>query len=90
MTAGGSATMAPAGTYGDIKLQLSWIKNYEFGGEFFALENGYFTDAGFSSVELVTGPVPSADELVATGEVDDRPVGPGRHRPLHPRLRRRR
>lgn len=66
---GGSMTMAPAGTYGDIKVQLSWIKNYEFGGEFFATENGYYTEAGFSSVELVTGPVQSAEELVATGEV---------------------
>lgn len=68
-TSAGSMTMAPAGTYGDIKLQLSWIKNYEFGGEFFATENGYYTEAGFSSVELVTGPVQSAEELVATGEV---------------------
>ncbi|MEO5831888.1 MAG: ABC transporter substrate-binding protein [Nakamurella sp.] len=70
MTNGGSMTPAPAGTYGDIKLQLSWIKNYEFGGEFFATEKGYYTEAGFSSVALVTGPVPSADELVATGEVE--------------------
>ncbi|WP_111768093.1 ABC transporter substrate-binding protein [Nakamurella deserti] len=68
--AGGSMTMAPAGTYGDIKLQLSWVKNYEFAGEFFATEKGYYTEAGFSSVELVSGPVPSsAEELVATGEV---------------------
>ena len=70
MSSGGSMTMAPAGTYGDIKLQLSWIKNYEFAGEFFATEKGYYTEAGFSSVELVTGPVQSADELVATGEVE--------------------
>ena len=65
----GSMTMAPAGTYGDIKVQLSWIKNYEFGGEFFADDKGYYTEAGFNSVELVTGPVQSAEELVATGEV---------------------
>jgi ABC-type nitrate/sulfonate/bicarbonate transport system substrate-binding protein len=68
-TSGGGMSMVPAGTYGDIKVQLSWIKNYEFGGEFFATENGYYTEAGFSSVELVTGPVQSAEELVATGEV---------------------
>ncbi len=72
----GSMTMAPAGTYGDIKVQLSWIKNYEFGGEFFADDKGYYTEAGFSSVELVTGPVQSADELVATGEVDGRACPP--------------
>ena len=68
-SSGGSMSMAPAGTYGDIKLQLSWIKNYEFGGEFFADDKGYYTEAGFSSVELVTGPVQSAEELVATEEV---------------------
>ena len=62
--------MAAPGAYGDIKLQLSWIKNYEFAGEFFATEKGYYTEAGFTSVELVTGPVNSADELVATGEVE--------------------
>ncbi len=65
----GSMAMAPAGSYGTIKVQLSWIKNYEFAGEFFATENGYYIDEGFGSVELVTGPVNSADELVATGEV---------------------
>ena len=30
-----AAAVAP-GTYGDISLQLSWIKNIEFGGEFFS------------------------------------------------------
>ena len=69
--ASGSAGMAAAapGTYGDVSLQLSWIKNIEFGGEFFADSNGYYTDAGFSSVDLVTGPVDSADALVAAGNV---------------------
>ena len=64
----GAAAAAP-GTYGDVSLQLSWIKNIEFGGEFFADSKGYYTDAGFSSVDLVTGPVDSADALVAAGNV---------------------
>ena len=44
------------GSYGDVAIQLSWIKNTEFAGEFFAEERGYFADAGFDSVELVPGP----------------------------------
>ena len=66
---GGSAAAVAPGTYGDISLQLSWIKNIEFGGEFFADSKGYYTDAGFGKVDLVTGPVESADALVAAGTV---------------------
>jgi ABC-type nitrate/sulfonate/bicarbonate transport system substrate-binding protein len=65
---GAAAAVAP-GTYGDISVQLSWIKNIEFGGEFFADSEGYYSDAGFASVDLVTGPVDSADALVAAGNV---------------------
>ena len=35
--------------FGALTLQLSWIKNAEFAGEFFADSNGYYEDAGFSS-----------------------------------------
>lgn len=65
----GPASVAP-GTYKTLSLQLSWIKNIEFAGEFFADSKGYYTDAGFEKVDLVTGPVDSADTLVATGKVD--------------------
>jgi len=65
-----SAAAAPtAGQFGDISVQLSWIKNIEFGGEYFADSRGYYTEAGFSAVELVTGPVDSADALVLAGNV---------------------
>lgn len=63
-----STAIAP-GSNGAISVQLSWIKNIEFGGEFFADSNGYYTDAGFSAVDLVTGPVDSADALVAAGNI---------------------
>ena len=33
-------------------MQLSSIKNVEFGGEYFADQNGYYTDGGFSGVNL--------------------------------------
>lgn len=67
---GGAAPTAIApGSNGTISLQLSWIKNIEFGGEYMADSKGYYTDAGFSAVDLVTGPVDSADALVAAGNV---------------------
>lgn len=77
-TTAGSASSSPAGalgsvapgTYGKLSLQLSWIKNIEFAGEFFADSKGYYKEAGFESVDLVTGPVDSADALVVAGTVD--------------------
>lgn len=41
--------------YGTVDVQLSWIKNIEFAGEYFAVEKGYFGDAGFGAVNLVAG-----------------------------------
>ena len=66
--AAASTAIAP-GSNGSASLQLSWIKNIEFGGEYFADSKGYYTQAGFSAVDLVTGPVDSADALVAAGNV---------------------
>jgi ABC-type nitrate/sulfonate/bicarbonate transport system substrate-binding protein len=62
---GGTAAAVAPGAYGDISVQLSWIKNIEFGGEYFALEKGYYTDAGFSDVTLIAGPG-SAESVVAS------------------------
>lgn len=66
---GGASSVAP-GAYGTLSVQLSWIKNIEFAGEFFADSKGYYTAAGFDKVDLVTGPVDSADTLVSTGTID--------------------
>jgi ABC-type nitrate/sulfonate/bicarbonate transport system substrate-binding protein len=77
---GGGSTTAPtsapsggaapaAASFGDISIQFSWIKNIEFGGEYFADSKGYYTEAGFSKVDLVTGPVDSADALVLAGNI---------------------
>jgi ABC-type nitrate/sulfonate/bicarbonate transport system substrate-binding protein len=65
-----SSTSVAPGAYGTLALQLSWIKNNEFVGEFFADSKGYYTEAGFDKVDLVTGPVDSADALVVAGTVD--------------------
>ncbi|GAA4555722.1 ABC transporter substrate-binding protein [Pseudonocardia xishanensis] len=67
--ASGAASAAP-GQFGTLALQLSWIKNIEFAGEFFADSKGYYTQAGFEKVDLVTGPVDSADALVLAKNVD--------------------
>ena len=48
-----------------IRDRLSWIKNEEFSGEFFADSEGYYTDAGFDSVTLVPGPSTGAAELIS-------------------------
>ncbi|VFA88532.1 ABC-type taurine transport system, periplasmic component [Gordonia paraffinivorans] len=45
---GGSSAMNP-------KVQLSWQKNIEFAGEYFALENGYYEEEGLGTPELLTG-----------------------------------
>ena len=41
--------------YGTLDLNLSWIKNAEFAGEYFADASGYYKDAGFSEVNLIAG-----------------------------------
>ena len=61
---GGATGTAAAGQFGELAVQLSWIKNFEFAGEYFADSKGYFTEAGFSSVALVAGPVASAEAQV--------------------------
>ncbi|MFV0632562.1 ABC transporter substrate-binding protein [Demequina sp.] len=64
-----TAATEEAPDYGDITVQLSWIKNEEFAGEFFADSKGYFTEAGFGAVNLVPGPSTGVAELVS-GQVD--------------------
>jgi ABC-type nitrate/sulfonate/bicarbonate transport system substrate-binding protein len=54
---------------GDLTVQLSWIKNAEFAGEFMADSKGYYTDAGFGDVTLNAGPG-ATENLVASGKAD--------------------
>lgn len=56
---------AEAAEFGELTVQLSWIKNEEFAGEFFADSEGYFEEAGFSSVNLIPGPSTGIAELVS-------------------------
>lgn len=56
----GESTAAPSGSdaaadFGTGGVALSWIKNYEFAGYYYADKNGYYTDNGFDSVDIIAG-----------------------------------
>jgi len=54
-----------------IKLQLQWLPQAQFAGYYVALDQGYFEDEGFDSVEIIPsgGDIVPQDALVA-GDVD--------------------
>lgn len=54
-----------AASYGELNLQLSWIKNEEFSGEFLADANGYYEEAGFTAVNMTAGPSTGTAELLS-------------------------
>ncbi len=67
---GGTAPAASGGgdeaaSYGEISVQYSWIKNEEFAGEFYAYENGYYDEAGFSEVVGIAGPDTGVAKLLS-------------------------
>ena len=53
------------GDFGELGIQLSWIKNIEFAGLYVADNQGYFTDEGFSSLTMIDGPGDAIAPLVA-------------------------
>ena len=53
---------AAAADLGKVSLRLSWIKNSEFAGSYFADSKGYYKQMGFSDVELISGG-PSAQPM---------------------------
>ncbi|HEX2576527.1 MAG TPA: ABC transporter substrate-binding protein [Aquihabitans sp.] len=53
--ASGSSGGTGPGRFGTLDYQLSWIKNVEFAGEYIAVEDGYYTEGGFSDVNLISG-----------------------------------
>jgi ABC-type nitrate/sulfonate/bicarbonate transport system substrate-binding protein len=58
-----------AANYGTLNLQLSWIKDIEFSGEFFADSKGYYKAAGFDAVNMTPGPSTGTAELLS-GKAD--------------------
>ncbi|WP_436523114.1 ABC transporter substrate-binding protein [Actinoplanes sp. HUAS TT8] len=58
-----------AKSFGALNYQLSWVKNVEFAGAYIADTKGYYTAAGFTSVNLMAGgPSVSQDAVVASGK----------------------
>ena len=53
------------GGFGELAVQLSWIKNIEFAGLYVADDQGYFTDEGFGSLNMIPGPGDAIAPLVA-------------------------
>jgi ABC-type nitrate/sulfonate/bicarbonate transport system substrate-binding protein len=51
--------------FGEISMQYSWIKNEEFAGEYYATENGYYADGGFSEVIGISGPDTGVAKLLS-------------------------
>ncbi|RJO76604.1 ABC transporter substrate-binding protein [Nocardia panacis] len=51
----GGGSSADGSKFGAVAVQLSWLKNIEFAGEYFADSRGYYKAAGFGSVNLVAG-----------------------------------
>ncbi|MGO2110625.1 MAG: ABC transporter substrate-binding protein [Pseudoclavibacter sp.] len=41
--------------YGTMQVPLSWLHTAEFAGMYMAIDNGYYEEAGFESVELIPG-----------------------------------
>lgn len=49
----------------EFVLQLSWIKNHEFIGEFMADDQGFYEDAGIENITLIAGPSTGISDLVS-------------------------
>lgn len=54
----------PAG-FGSISVQYSWIKDAQFVGEYYAEDKGYYREAGFESVNGISGPDTGVDKLLS-------------------------
>ncbi|WP_216897015.1 ABC transporter substrate-binding protein [Nocardia alni] len=53
--ASANGSSADGSKYGTVAVQLSWLKDIEFSGEYFADSKGYYRDAGFGHVNLIAG-----------------------------------
>ncbi|MCI1219947.1 MAG: ABC transporter substrate-binding protein [Bifidobacterium sp.] len=59
-----------AASYGTAAVQLSWLKNMQFAGMYVADKDGFYKDAGFDKVDLISGgsSATSAEAAVASGK----------------------
>ena len=76
---GASGAATPNGT---VAVQLSWIKNVEFAGEYIADTKGYYAAAGFEKVDLLAGGSASTgvETNLVSGKASGPVSGPGHHR----------
>ncbi|MBF6355663.1 ABC transporter substrate-binding protein [Nocardia higoensis] len=65
LAACGGSDSATVDGHGKISVQYSWIKNEEFAGEFYAYDKGYYTEAGFSAVNGISGPDTGVAKLLS-------------------------
>ena len=54
-----------AASLGEVTLQLPWILNSQFIGEYLAVDEGYFAEAGLDRVNLVPGPSSAVSEVLS-------------------------
>lgn len=56
--------------YGTVGVQLSWLKNMQFAGMYVADKDGFYKDAGFDKVDLISGgsSATSAEAAVTSGK----------------------
>ncbi|MEV7972801.1 ABC transporter substrate-binding protein [Cellulomonas sp. NPDC089187] len=68
--AGSETTTGTDGNFAPASVQLSWLKNSQFVGEYVAVEDGLYTAAGFEDVTLTAGgsSATSAEAAVAGGQ----------------------
>jgi ABC-type nitrate/sulfonate/bicarbonate transport system substrate-binding protein len=69
-TAAASGTTAAPGSLGTLNFVGPWVPDVETGGEYVADSKGFWTQQGFSSVNIIpSGPTaPAQEQMVATGK----------------------
>ncbi|MDN6783091.1 ABC transporter substrate-binding protein [Bifidobacterium mongoliense] len=69
-SATGDASQDGKPSYGTVGVQLSWLKNMQFAGMYVADKDGFYRDAGFDKVNLISGgsSATSAEAAVASGK----------------------
>jgi ABC-type nitrate/sulfonate/bicarbonate transport system substrate-binding protein len=65
---GSSSSAGSSGSSGQMAYQLSWIKNFQFAGEYIADSRGYFKDAGLTVDLLAGGPSIAVDAVAESGK----------------------
>jgi ABC-type nitrate/sulfonate/bicarbonate transport system substrate-binding protein len=68
--AAADAAMRRSEAFGEAVIQLGWLKNVEWAGEYLADHNGFYKAAGFSSVSLLPGgpTAPPIESVVSSGK----------------------